>query len=193
MAIQARVTSTDALESFRAKLIVFINKARTSVDDVADEVRRTRSWLQTDQPSRWEGEIRRRAKALDQAQQELRNAQLGGNQEAAVQTRQAAVNRARQAMAEAEDKLRRVRKWNQNYDSMSDPMVKRLDSLRQFVTDELPKAVAHLRNVQKVLEAYAETGAPDSGSDATPNPANGGPTEPVQAGETAPVTESSVT
>jgi DNA repair exonuclease SbcCD ATPase subunit len=193
MAIQAKVTSTDALESFRAKLIVFINKARTSVDDVTDEVRRTRSWLQIDQPSRWEGEIRRRAKALDQAQQELRNAQLGGNQEAAVQTRQAAVNRARQAMAEAEDKLRRVRKWNQNYDNTSDPMVKRLDNLRQFVSDELPKAVAHLRNVQKVLEAYADTDAPDSGSGAAAAPAPGQEAEPAQTGGAAPATESSAT
>jgi hypothetical protein len=190
MAIQARVTSTDALESFRAKLIVFLHKARTSVDDVTDEVRRMRSWLQHDQPMRWEGEIRRRTKTLDQAQHELRNAQFAGNQESAVQTRQAAVNRAKQALAEAEDKLRRVKKWNLNYDNTADPIVKRLDSFRGFVTDELPKAVAHLRNVQKVLEAYAETGAPASDSGGAPASAPGEQSEP---GESASATEPPVT
>jgi uncharacterized protein YoxC len=190
MAIQARVTSTDAIESFRACLIVFISKARQSVDEAIDEVRRTRYWLQCDQPLRWEAEIRRRTKALDQAQHELRNVQLAGNQESAVMTRRAAVNRAKQALAEAEEKLRRVKKWNVNYDNSADPVVKKVESFRQFVNDDLAKAVAHLRNVEKALEAYAETGAPASSPGPAAAPASGEPAEP---GETAPSTESPVT
>jgi hypothetical protein len=184
MATQARVTSTDALDTFRASLIVFIAKARTCADDAGDEVRRTRSWLQNEQMLRWEGEIRRRAKALDQAQNELRNAQFAGGQQSAVQIRQAAVNRAKQTLAEAEDRVRRVKKWNQNYDNCADPVVKRLEGFNQFITFDLPKAVAHLRNVQKALEAYAETGA--SGSGPAVAPAAGEEAEP---GTTEPPTE----
>lgn len=76
MGNQARVTTTDAFESFRASLILFLGKARRSVDDAGDEVRRTRLWLQHDQILHWDGEIRRRTKTLDQAQQELRSAQF---------------------------------------------------------------------------------------------------------------------
>jgi predicted DNA-binding protein YlxM (UPF0122 family) len=190
MAIQARVTSTEALELFRAKLIIFLNKARVNVDDVSDEVRRTRAWLQQEQPQRWEGEIRRRAKQLDQAQSDLRNAEFAGNQEATKQSRQAVVNRAKQLLTEAEDKLRRVKKWNQNYDNVSDPYVKKLESFRQIVTEDLPKAIAHLRNIQKALEAYAETGGslPDSGT--APESAPGEQGAPVEA---APSTEPPVT
>jgi len=178
MAIQARVTSTEAPETLRAALIVFITKARQNVDETSDAVRRTRSWLQNDQMTRWEGELRRRHKALDQAQAELRSAQFAGNRESAVMTRQAAVNRAKQAIAEAEDKLRRVKKWNQNYDHTTDPVVKKLEGFRAIVDVDLPKAVAHLRNVQRALEAYADTEAPMAGS--APS------TEPPAAGETAP-------
>ncbi|HUB68270.1 MAG TPA: hypothetical protein VL981_12360 [Candidatus Methylacidiphilales bacterium] len=186
MAIQARVTSTDALEMFRAKLVIFMGKARVTLDDVTDEVRRTRVWLQHDQPMRWEGEIRRRTKILDQAMHELRNAQFAG-QEAAIQTRQAAVNRAKQGLAEAEDKLRRIKKWNQNYDNISDPIVRRLDGFRGFVTDELPKGAAHLRNIQKALEAYAEANAALQGGGAAA-PASG-ENEKVESGQAAPATE----
>jgi predicted DNA-binding protein YlxM (UPF0122 family) len=177
---------------FRAKLIVFITKARQGVDTAIDDVRRMRYWLQSEQPLRWEAEIRRRAKALDQATHELRNAELAGNQESAVVTRRAAVNRARQMLTEAEDKLRRVRKWNSSYDSSTDPIVKKVESFRQFINDDLAKAVSHLRNVEKVLEAYTASGAPASASssEAGAEPASGEPAEPGQA---APSTESSAT
>src|SRR5271170_2137284 len=106
MANQARVTSTDALESFRASLIVFLAKAHRCVDDVSDEVRRTRVWLQHDQRVHWEGEFRRRTKLLGQAEQELMSARLTNDNEGAMMLRQAAVSRARRALGEAEEKIR---------------------------------------------------------------------------------------
>jgi hypothetical protein len=77
-----------------------------------------------------------------------------------------------------------------NYDNSSDPVVKKVESFRQFVNDDLAKAVAHLRNMEKALEAYAETGAPASSPGPSAVPASGEPAEP---GETAPPTESPVT
>ena len=46
MGEQVKVTSLDALEAFRARLIVFITKAKRSVDMATDEVRRARQWLE---------------------------------------------------------------------------------------------------------------------------------------------------
>jgi len=161
MANQARVTSTDALESFRASLIVFLGKARRSIDNVSDDVRRTRQWLQHDQRILWEGELRRRTKALQQAQQELASARLNSkNQETALMARQAAVNKAQRAVSEAEDKIRKVKTWSQNFDNRADPVVKRLESLRQVLDQDMPKAISYLASAQRTLEAYAETPAP---------------------------------
>jgi hypothetical protein len=170
MANQARVTSTDALESFRASLIVFLVKARRSLDDVGDEVRRMRLWLQHDRRTHWENEFRKRTKVLDQAQQELMSARLSGNHETALLVRQAAVSKAKRALGDAEDKLRKVKMWNQNYDSCSDPMIKKLENLRQFLDIDMPQAIAYLVNVQRTLDAYASAPAPETGTGAAATP-----------------------
>ena len=162
MAIQAKVTSTDALEAFRASLIVFRGKARKAVDEVTEEVSRTRMWLQHDQRIYWEGEYRRRMKALQQAEQELASARLTANNDSAMVVRQATVNKMRRAIVEVEDKIRRVKSWDQNYDSRADPLAKRLEGLRQFLDTDLPKAIGYLANAQKILEDYASGPAPSS-------------------------------
>jgi len=163
MANQARVTSTEALDAFRASLIIFMNKANRAVDDVNDEVRRTRIWLQHDQRVLWESEFRKRTKVLDQAEQELMSVRLTGNHETAMIVRQQAVNKAKRALGEASDKLRRVKAWNQNYDGLADPIVKRLESLRQFLSNDIPKGIAYLVNAQRALDAYASAGAAPTG------------------------------
>jgi len=186
MATQAKITSTDALETFRAALIVFLAKARRSLDDASDEVRRTRQWLQNDQRVHWEGEFRRRMKKLEQAQQELMSARLGAsaNQQSALMARQMAVAKAQHEVTEVEGKLRRLKAWSQNYDTAADPIVKRMERLGQSLA-ELPKAISYLVSVQKTLEAYAESAgpvtmpsvapsssesAPESGSEPAPTP-----------------------
>ena len=170
MANQARVTSTDALESFRASLIVFLGKARRCVDDVSDDVRRTRQWLQHDQRLFWEGELRRRAKALEQTQQELMSVRLASHQESALMARHAAVNQAKRALGEAEDKLRKVKMWSQNFDNRADPVAKRLESLRELLNQDMPKAISYLANAQRTLEAYADAPAPATGAEPATSP-----------------------
>jgi hypothetical protein len=161
MATQAKITSTEALESFRASLIVFLAKARRSLDDSTDEVRRMRQWLQHDQRAHWEGELRRKAKQLEQAQQELMSVRLADHQQSALMARQMAVAKAQRELAEMEGKLRKLKSWNQNYDTCADPIVKRMDRLRQTL-NELPKAIAYLVSVQNTLDAYADSAGPVS-------------------------------
>ena len=97
MSQQAKVADIDALDAFRAALIVFVTKARTAVDGVRDKVKRTRNWLQTDQRMFWEGEIRRRQRKLDRAQQELYSARLTKMTET-ITMREAAVRKAKAAV-----------------------------------------------------------------------------------------------
>jgi hypothetical protein len=154
MATQARITSTEALELFRANLIVFLTKARRALADTSDEVKGTRSWLQLDRRTHWEHQIRRKAKMLEQAQQELMSVNLSKNNEAARMSRMAAVAKARRDLAEAEEKLRAVKKWIQNYDSRVEPLAKGTESLAQFLERDMPKAIAYLVQVQDTLDAY---------------------------------------
>jgi hypothetical protein len=159
MADQAKVTSLDALERFRADLIIFINTAHRCVDEAGDEVRRTRQWLQGEQRMHWEGEARRRKRVLDQAEADLYSARLSGLKDRTI-VQEEAVRKAKRAMAEAEEKLRALKKWNRDFDNHADPLVKRLEGMRYYLDHDMPKALTYLMQAQRTLEAYAESPAP---------------------------------
>lgn len=186
MASKADITSIEALEAFRANLVIFLKKARQAVDEVCDEVRRTRYWVQTDQRSYWQREERRRRKVLDQAEQELMSARISGLRDS-TPVQQAAVRKARHALEEAEAKVRSVKMWNLRYDQLADPLAKRIEGIRQQLDDEMPKAIAYLTQARKTLEAYAETQAPSN----APQPIQGEETfsQPPVSGTVLPTAE----
>ncbi|TSA29267.1 MAG: hypothetical protein D4R65_15465 [Verrucomicrobiaceae bacterium] len=159
MAEQAQITSFDALETFRTNLILFLNKAHARVDEVGDEIRRTRGWLQSDRRVHWEGEIRRRRRALDLAEQELLNARMSSFRENLTREMVAA-RQAKQELVEAEEKLLNVKRWIRGYESLIAPLSKKLESLRGVLDHDLPKAVAYLVQTQQNLAEYSESGAP---------------------------------
>ena len=156
MSNQAKVTSSDALDMFRAALILFQSKARRSVDDAADELRRTRMWLQYDQRTKWENELKLCRKKLERAEQELLSAKLSGLRDN-IQFQMNAVRKAKAALEHAEEKLRHVRKWSQNFDAIADPLGKRLEGLRQYIDFDLPKGISFLVQASRIIEEYAET------------------------------------
>ena len=65
---RARVTSLEAIETFRATLIVYREKAGRVLDEVNDSVVRTRLWLQTNRVAHWKNEVRRCDRELKQRQ-----------------------------------------------------------------------------------------------------------------------------
>jgi chromosome segregation ATPase len=153
---QARVGSIDALEAFRAALIRYTERSRRALDDVTGEVKRTRGWLETEQRQKWENEYRRRARALEQAEQELFSARLSTlrNDKAAQQM---AVNKARRALVEAEQKLAVIKRWRQAYDARVEALSKQLESLHDTLSRQMPKGVVSLTNSIRLLQDYAET------------------------------------
>lgn len=168
MAEQAKITSFDALELFRARLIVFLAKARRSADGVRDEVRATRQWIQHDRRMHWEGEIKRWRRTLDQAQGELMNARLSSLRDN-ISAQQAAVLKAKRALAESEEKLRHVKRWHRDFDSAADPLARRVEGLRDFLDHDLPKALSYLALALTTLEAYAERSAAPPPAPSTPD------------------------
>jgi len=154
-ATNAQVTRIDALGEFRSSLIVFRATAQRTIDEAAGAVSRARQWVRHDQRMHWEHEIRRRLKKLDEAQQELMRARLSSLQDR-TDAQQNAVTKARNALREAEDKLRAVKKWDREFDLVALPLVKQLDGLRSALEHDLPKALAFLANAQHALDVYSE-------------------------------------
>jgi chromosome segregation ATPase len=166
---QARVGSIDAIEAFRATLIRFAERSRRALDDVTGEVKRTRGWLESEQRQKWEGEYRRRARALEQAEQELFSARLSSlRQDKSVQ--QLAVKKARRALVEAEEKLAVLKRWRQAYDARVEALAKQLEGLQETLSRQVPHGVVYLGNAVRHLQDYA-------GVSAAPRPASSTATE----------------
>jgi hypothetical protein len=154
MAERAHVTSIEAIEAFRASLIVYLSRARPVLDDAWDEVIRLRQWLQNDRRLHWENQIRRRTKQLEEAQQALFSANLANLREPTAQERMAVV-RTKHALEQAQEKLKEVKRWTREFDSRVEPMAKPFEHLRTLLANDLPKAAAHLAQVVKTLDDYA--------------------------------------
>jgi len=155
MSDQARISNLDAIEAFRAALVVFISKTRQALDSVQEGVGRTRAWLQTEQPAYWAAQIRQWQKKLDQAQQELMSARMSEYVDSPV-TQQAAVRKARAALEAAQAGAERTRTWGRNFDTTVAPLARKADSLRDYLETDLAKATAYLVEIQKILESYNE-------------------------------------
>ena len=162
---RAHVTSVDALGSFRSNLIVYLSKARPTLEEVSADVQRTRSWLEDEQRAHWENELRRRSRALQEAQQALFSAKLSNLREASA-AEQMAVQRTKRARDEAEAKLRVLKQWNRVFDNRVDPLVKQMEKLHTVLAYDMAQAVAFLTQVIETLDAYAKIAPPSAVSGA---------------------------
>jgi hypothetical protein len=169
MDTQARITDTDALENLRSALIVFQARAKRSVDEVIDEVRRTKRWLEQEKRDYWESQIRIRNRKLEQAEQELFNAKLSEFRDS-IAREKAIVTKLRALVTEAEQKLKAVKFWDRNYEGTVEPLTKGLMCLREFLDQELPKGIWQVTNSIKALDAYADTRMPVNPSPGEANP-----------------------
>jgi hypothetical protein len=167
---KAHVTSLDALEAFRSYLIIYLSQARPALDEASAEVLRTRLWLENEQRVYWENQLKRRTKELEQAQQALFSARLGSlRKESALD--QFAVHRAKQALGEAEQKLKTVKRWDREFDGRMQPLVKQVEKLHTVLSNDMVKAVAYLTQAIGTLAAYNEKspqGAQPLGVSSTP-------------------------
>jgi hypothetical protein len=155
MAQQARVSSVEALDFFRSHLIVYLSQARPALEEVSADALRVRLWLENEQRTHWENQLRRRTKELEQAQQALFSARLGmlRHENAADQL---AVHRAKHAVEEAETKLRVLKKWAREFEGRVQPLVKQIEKLHTVLTNDMAQAVASLAQAINTLAAYAE-------------------------------------
>ena len=170
---RAKVTSLEAIEAFRSRLIIYRDKAGRVLDEVGEDITRTRVWLQSDRVTFWEGQIRKRQKNLEMRQQELFSAQLSGMRDASF-VQQQAVQRARRSISEAEGKLHIVKQWSRQYDQRVEPLGKQVEKLRHNLIHDLGHAIAFLAEVTKTLAEYTEMTPAGSAPKPPPPP----PTEP---------------
>ncbi len=151
----AKVTSLEAIESFRAKLIVYRERAGRILDEVSDDVIRTRVWIEQDRPAYWKNQITLRTRDWEQRKQELFSAQLSGMRDASY-IQQAAVRKALDGVRHAEAKHEIARTWSRQYDHRVEPLARQVEKLRHSLGHDIGEAVHFLTEATKTLAAYAE-------------------------------------
>ena len=159
---QAKVQSIGELDAFRASLVVYLERAGRLLDDARQEVVRMRNWLQTDRQLHWRNELRRRSRALEQAEQELLTARLGGH-EGAIQDRRMAVHRAQRAVEDAKQGQARVKRWIQHYEAEVESHLVVIHRLRQVLGHDMRMATNFLETAADTLAEYAGVARPQSG------------------------------
>jgi len=159
IADRANITSVEALESFQNVLVVYLDKARRTMDEISDEVKRTRTWVESDRLVHWKHEAKRRTRMLEMKQQELFSARIGNLREP-TQGHQQAVRRARKSLDEANEKLDRIRRWTREFDNRVEPRARHVDKLRHTLTVDMGKAVLSLKQAIEALHKYAEVHQP---------------------------------
>ena len=100
--------------------MLFIEKANTSVDEVSEQVKRTRIWLQSEQKLNLQREIHRKNKEMELVEAEFYSARLADATErkSGIQMR---LRRLKQEIREIEEKIRAVQAWTRHYDSNCHP------------------------------------------------------------------------
>ena len=157
---RANVRSTSDLEAFRTGLIIYLDKARLTLDETGEEVMRTRLWLENDQRTHLETEVRNRRKELERSQQELHSAKLTSLRGTPVRE-QGEVRKATDALRDSEEKLRILKGWKRQFEQQSESLMRQLERLQNVLAHDMPKAVQFLTHAVKTLGEYADTPPPD--------------------------------
>jgi len=139
---------------------------RPALGEVGGEVVRTRVWLTGEHRLYWEHELRLRSRRLEEAKQELFNATLSQMNESAALHRMA-VQRAQNAVREAEEKLKRLKKWSRELENLTAPLMKQVDQLYGFLATDMARGVIQLEQLLKTLEAYRNVSVSHSAAPAS--------------------------
>jgi hypothetical protein len=205
MQIGAKVESVDALVTFRVALVKFAESANIAITGAESDVQRTIMWLDNDQTSYWNTQIRHRKEDLARALEALRAKTVfkdsTGRTPSAVEE-QKAVTKAQMRLQEAEHKFVATKQWSKR---LQKEMLLYKGAMQRFVTSvssDVPAAANHLGQLVHAIQEYAalnpgaevsvdpglaayftESGAPGAGSMARTQPAEEGKKEETEKKE----------
>jgi len=162
MSQSANVRSVDALKDLKNALIAFAEEARNALGGTDMEVRRTRDWLERDQLSYWQMQVKRRNEKVSQARADLFRRQISQSNSDSVSDsdQKEALREAIHRLRQAEEKLERVRRWGPvlqhaiaEYNSQARPLGDR-------IAGDLVTSLALLDRMVASLEAYLKIAPP---------------------------------
>lgn len=174
MSEQVKVEDLEVFRLFRAALLKFAQATGEALSHADSEISRTHTWLENEQATYWQGQIRKRTEAVAAARDALRQKKLfkdsTGRTPNAIQEEKT-LAQCLAALEHAQAKFEAVRKWLPKLEKAAELYSGGVARLHGTVTGDIPKAVALLDRLAETLEAYVQIEAPagllpDSGTSA---------------------------
>jgi hypothetical protein len=162
MSNTARVDSIDTLKIFRVALIKFGEEANVALASAESEMLRMIGWLERDQASFWQFQIRKRQEGLERAQEALRMKKLFPDASGRFPTpveEEKAVRKWKAALEEAQEKLANCKKYSRVLQREIMNYKGGVQRFSTWVQAEVPNAVARLDRMVGKLEAYVALSA----------------------------------
>jgi hypothetical protein len=174
---QVKVEDFEVFGQFRVALLKFAQAADHSLTNAESDIARTRSWLEGEQRTFWETQLRKRMEAVTKAKDAVRQKKLyrdaGGRMPSAVEEERA-LAKCVAAMEEAQRKIEAVRKWVPRLEREASLYRGGVARLSRTVADDIPRGVALLDRLAASLEQYVQLEIPANAmpvSSATAEPA----------------------
>jgi len=168
----ANVTSIEALGELRAALCGFGDKAAEAVCAADAEIHRTVDWL-GEQLAYWTHEVRRWEDEVFRARGELSRRRMIriSDRPPDCSEQEEALERARQALAHAENQVERTRRWQRLWQEAVIEYQGPVGQLKGLLEGDLPRAIALLERKIETLDGYVGMTAPAARPHPKENPA----------------------
>jgi hypothetical protein len=159
----ANVRSIPAVREFRAAVQVFLEEANGSLEMIQMELQRAFDWIEHEQPSYWQAQIRRAFDLVAQTRVQLNTCEMrtvAGRKPSCIEEKQAYAA-AKRRLQHCQEQVERVKKWNIRIHHDSNEFRGRIASLRRALDRDVPKLLALLERTVRILEEYAEIAPPE--------------------------------
>jgi len=162
MAEVARVQNLEALKQLKHALWKFQEISMVALTDAESDMQRTGIWLETEQKTYWNAQLRKRQEAVEKAKEKVREKQLykdaTGMRSSAVDEMKI-LHAAQRQLVEAEQKVVSIRKFIPKM--QKETMIYRggVQRFASTVHTDLPVAISKLDRLLATLEAYVSLSA----------------------------------
>jgi len=163
MAGPAKVENVEQLKVLRRSLFKFAEAAGVALVDAESEMNRLLMWVQLEQQTYWQGQIRKRTDLVGRCEEAVRMKKLfvdsAGRRSSAIDE-QKALDKAKKALEEAQTKFINCKKWSRKLDKEMQSYKGTVQRFATTVQGALPVAAAKLEAGILKLEEYLALGTP---------------------------------
>lgn len=159
MAGQAKVDDLEVFRQFRAALLKFAHASSEVMGNADSQISRTQSWLENEQTTFWQAQIRKRTEAVAQAKDAVRQKKLYKDSSGRIPNaieEEKNLARCQAALLHAQQKYELVRKWIPKLEKENELYRGGIARLNATVTGDIPRALGLLDRLAGALEEYLQ-------------------------------------